>query len=150
MKKNRFTILLIAGLVLLAAAAAVLHLTSRTAVGENSLLIEFGGSLTEISLGDLSLEPVRGSVVNGKGETLPIDGQGAALSDILTKASASGFHSVTVVSDDEYKAEVTADEILESGSVYLLVPEEGRPQLVVFGDSNSKRNVKNVARLILS
>ena len=52
---------------------------------------------------------------------------------------------VSVTAADEYRVEVTSDELAERGKVFLL--KEETPGLIVFGDSNAKRNVKNVARI---
>ena len=54
---------------------------------------------------------------------------------------------VTVTADDEYSAVVTAEELAAPDKVYLIAQEEDGVQLVVFGDSNSKRNVSNVVRV---
>ena len=52
---------------------------------------------------------------------------------------------VSVTAADEYRVEVTSDELAERGKVFLL--KEETPGLIVFGDSDEKRNVKNVARI---
>ena len=51
------------------------------------------------------------------------------------------------VANDEYSAMVSKDELDQTDKVYLLVGIEDRPQLVVFGDENSKRNVSGIIRL---
>ena len=65
-----------------------------------------------------------------------------------TKISLDSFEQVQVVSDDEYTATLQRDEVCEEGKAYLLVDEETL-RLIVFGDKDSKRKVKNVVRLIL-
>ena len=45
-------------------------------------------------------------------------------------------------------ATLQRDEVCEEGKAYLLVDEETL-RLIVFGDKDSKRKVKNVVRLIL-
>ena len=66
--------------------------------------------------------------------------------DLLSQTGITDYQKVLVVADDAYSAEVTAEEIAAPGQVYLMRQEDGI-RLVVFGDSNSKRNVTNVVRL---
>ena len=53
-----------------------------------------------------------------------------------------------MVSDDEYTATLQQEEVCEEGKAWLLVDEED-VRLVVFGDSDSKRKVKDVVRLVV-
>ena len=57
---------------------------------------------------------------------------------------------MTVVADDEYRAEVSAAEIAAEDTVARILQEDGGVQMVVFPDSNSKRNVTNVIRVEVS
>lgn len=135
-------------LVLITAAAAVFHLTTRAAVPEGALRVEFdAGQWKELSLEKLKPDSVQGTVVNGKGEERVINAQGILLSDVLREAGITEFSAVTVIADDEYSARVMAEEIAAPGKVYLIQQKEGGMQLIVFGDENSKRNVTNVVRL---
>ena len=135
-------------LVLVTAAVAAFYLTTRTAVPEGTLRIEFAdGKAAELSLEELELVSVQGTVVNGKGEERTINAQGFLLSDVLRKVGVTEYSSVTVTADDEYSARVPAEEIAAPDKVYLIQQEEGGMQLIVFGDENSKRNVTNVVRL---
>lgn len=135
-------------LVLVTATAAAFYLTTRTAVPEGALRVEFAdGKAAELSLEELELVSVQGTVVNGKGEERTINAQGILLSDVLREAGVTEYSMVTVTADDEYSARVMAEEIAEPGKVYLIRQEEGSMQLIVFGDENSKRNVSNVVRL---
>lgn len=135
-------------LILVTAGLAVFHLTTRTTVPEGVLRVELaGGQTKELSLEKLKLVPVRGTVVNGKGEESAVDAQGILLSDALREAGVTEYSMVTVTADDEYSAQVTAEEIAESGKVYLIRQEEGGMQMIVFGDENSKRKVSDVVRL---
>ena len=52
-----------------------------------------------------------------------------------------------VTAQDEFSAEISGEELLEKDKVYLISEDDGTVALVVFGDSNAKRNVKNVARI---
>lgn len=137
-----------AALLVLTAALAVIHLGSRTAVPEETLRVEAGGKTVELALSELTPQAVHGVVVNGKGEERTVDAQGAPLSQVLAQAGVTQYLQVTVVADDEYSAVVTAEEIEAEDRVFLLLEEGERPRLVVFGDSNSKRNVSGVIRLV--
>ena len=63
-----------------------------------------------------------------------------------------GDTKITVTSEDKYSAELTGEELLEAGKVYVALTDgeemiegiEGGQgaQLVVFGDPNSKRAVR--------
>lgn len=137
-------------LILVTAAVAVFYLTTRTAVPEGALRVEFAdGQAKELSLEKLKLVPVQGTVVNGKGEERTIGAQGILLSDVLREVGVTDFSTVTVTADDEYSAQVTAEEIAEAGKVYLIRQEEGGMQLIVFGDENSKRKVSDIVRLLV-
>ena len=149
MKNNRFTMLLIAVLVIVAALAATLHLSTRVTADEGCILVEIQGNTTNISLSDLPYHAVQGSLVNGKGETREINAQGISLSALLDKAGVTEYTAVSVVADDSYSVDVAAEEVAESGKVFLVIAENELPELVVFGDSNSKRNVSGVVRLVI-
>ena len=52
--------------------------------------------------------------------------------------------AVTVRASDEFSAEIAGDELNEMGKVFLYRSKDGSFTLVVFGDANAKRHVKNV------
>ena len=150
MKKNRVVVSVIIALVAVTALAAVIHLTTRVSVPEGVLLVEAAGQAKEVAWDKLELTAVQGTLVNGKGEERPIDAQGILLRDVLEDIGVSVETEVTVIAQDEYSASVTAQEIETDGQVYLAATEDGGIQMVVFGDSDSKRNVTGVARLVVS
>lgn len=117
------------------AVLAVLHLTTRTPDTEGVILIN--GEPVQIS--DLDFNRVCGTVVNGKGEKKQIDAQGAVLSEVC----GGEFNSATVTASDEYS---TVVEKQDSENAYL-IEDNGSLRLVVFGDENARRDVKNVARI---
>ena len=119
-------------LILLTAVLAAVHLTTRTPDAEGEIVIN--GKSVKIS--ELNIKKVTGSIVNGKGEITQIDSYGIALSDICSC-------SVTVTASDEYSAEIAADKLKNA----YLITDEDTLHLIVFGDENSKRNVKNVVRI---
>lgn len=149
MKKNKLTIIFIAALVIITAVIAAVHLSTRSTPPDGTLRIETGGQTTDFPLDKLELTSVQGVVVNGKGEEKAIDSQGELLSGVLGKAGVTEYTQVNVVADDEYSITVTAEEITEPNRVYLLLEDGKEPQLLVFGDPNSKRNVSNVIRLVV-
>lgn len=123
-------------LILLTAALAVIHLTTRTPELEGAVIVNGEA----VMIDDLSLSSVRGTVVNGKGEKIAIDAQGVPLGDVCGTA----FTSVSVTASDEYHAEVSSGEIQNA---YLIIKDDNSLQLIVFGDENLKRCVKNVVRI---
>lgn len=145
--KNKIVFGVIGVLLAVTAALAAIHLTTRTQEVEGAVLVEFAGQSVTIQIEDMPLVPVQGTVVNSKGEEREIDAQGIALAEVLALAGMEALpeNGVTVTAVDEYSVEVTSDELAEQGKVFLL--EEEVPRLIVFGDNDEKRNVKNVARI---
>lgn len=62
----------------------------------------------------------------------------------------NGAAAVKVTADDEFSAELSGDELNEEGKAYLVGENDGSMRLVVFGDSNAKRNVRNVVSVDIS
>ena len=137
---NKLTKILIAVLVVLTAGLTVIHLTTRETTPEKTILVRQAGRERTAAVSELKAARVSGTIVNGKGETAEIDAEGTALSSL----AEGGFRIAKVTADDEYSAEVAAEE---EGNAFLIVNEDGSVQLVVFGDSNSKRAVRNVVRV---
>lgn len=150
MKRDRIVVLLVIALAAATVLAAVLHLNTRVSVPEGVLLVETADRTEEIVWGGLKLTAVRGTLVNGKGEERAVDAQGILLRDVLAHAGVTTQMEVTVIAEDEYSASVTEEEVGADDQVYLAVMDDGGVQLVVFGDSNSKRNVTGVVRLVVS
>ena len=147
MKKVESAKMIVIVMVLITAVVAVFYLNTRTTVSKGALRIEYRDRALELPLEQLELTAVQGTVVNGKGEERTVDAQGILLSQVLREAGITEFSEVTVTADDEYNAVVTAEEIAEPDKVYLIRQGKRGMQLIVFGDSNSKRNVSNTARL---
>ena len=127
---------------------AFVHLSSRDEAKAGVIIVEADGKTVELSIPELELEKVEGTTVNGKGEEKQVLGDGILLMDALDNISVSVNENVNVYADDEYSAEVSVDELRETGQVYLLV-EENQAMLTVFGDKDSKRNVKNVLKIVV-
>lgn len=146
--KTHKALLLILVLVMITGIAAWFHLTSREEVAEGTLQITVNGNTQTIELAALDYAPVSGVRVNGKGETISVEGRGILVKDLLASTKIASYSKVTVVSDDSYTAELTAEEVAEDGKAWLLL-EQPYLRLVVFGDQNSKRSVSNVVQIIV-
>lgn len=147
MKKHKVSILIIA-LAILVGITAWLHLSSRQEVAGGTVLLTADGHTNTLQLDKLHYEPVSGIRVNGKGESIPVEGDGISLKDLLESQKITSYSMVRIISDDSYSAELTAEEVQEAGRVYLLL-EADTLRLVVFGDENSKRSVSNVAQIVV-
>ena len=139
-KDKKILLVVILLLALITAGAACWYLSTREETTGKTIKVVTGGSEKSVELSSLSLTSMSGTVVNGKGETKEINGQGSKLADVIGTAD---YSEVTVTADDEYSATVKKEEI---DNAWLQV-EEDEAMLVVFGDENSKRNVKNVVRI---
>jgi len=144
MKKHKLVIIIIAVLVVVTALLAVIHQVTREQETDGAIQVVHSGKMTAIALDELKpLAVVRGTIVDGKGQTSDIDAMGILVSDVLALAGVTEKTDVQVTAADEYTVTVTAEE---TGEVWLIIEEESL-RLIVFGDSNSKRNVRNVIRL---
>lgn len=153
MKKNsKIIIAVIAALIALTAVLAVIHSAARTEVPDGALLVSCDGEKKYVDINSLDAVPVQGSVVNGKGEKSDIDTLGVPLAVVIKNAGfdPSGAAAVKVTADDEFSAELSGDELNEAGKAYLVSEDDGSMRLVVFGDSNAKRNVRNVVSVDIS
>ena len=145
--KKRIVMLLTAML----AAAALLTAVVPQVLAEEAgpeLTIAAGDAETQIVWDELTLVPVRGTTINGKGEEKAIDAQGVALRSLLDMNGIEAQEKITAVARDEYQAEVSADELAEEGKVFLIKAEDGL-RLIVFGDADSKRIVRDVVRVVV-
>jgi hypothetical protein len=140
MKDKKIIIVVISALLVITALAVWWYLSDRSETPENSLVVLSGGKENIIDISKLNLTTFNGTVVNGKGESKDIEGNGIKLSDII---DASDYSEVSVTSDDAYSVVVKKDEIEQA----WLQIEDGEARLIVFGDDNSKRNVKHVVRI---
>jgi len=146
--KQHKVIALILVLAVLTGIAAWVYLGGREEVAEGTLEITYEGQVYTVSLSELDCEPMTGIRVNGKGEEIPVNGQGILLNDLFAQVKITPHSKVMVISDDSYSAELTADEVCKEGKAYLLLQDE-ELRLVVFGDTNSKRSVSNVVQVVV-
>lgn len=147
--KSRKAIILVTILIIFTAIAAIFHLGTRQEVPKNVLQISVNGKEHIIDISKLKYEQVTGIRINGKGEEIPVDEQGVSLESILKQQSITEYSKVTVIADDSYSANLSADEVKEDGKAYLVVQEEEGLRLVVFEDENSKRSVSNVVQIVV-
>lgn len=151
-KSSKIIIAVIAALIALTAVLAIVHSATRTEVPDGALLVNCGGEKKYVDINSINAVHVQGSVVNGKGEKSDIDTQGVPLADVIKNAGfdPNGAAAVKVTADDEFSAELSGDELNEAGKVYLISEDDGSMRLVVFGDSNAKRNVRNIVSVEIS
>ena len=138
----------IAILVVLTVLFAMVHLNTREEVAENTLQLVMGDETIRIDISKLEFVQVSGVRVNGKGEEVSIEAPGILVKDVLEQENITEFQKVTVMADDSYQAEVTAEEVFADDKVYFLYEEESL-RLIVFGDENSKRSVSNVVQITI-
>ncbi len=143
MKKRIIITILI--LLALTAVISTTYLCTRKTVNKGSLLVGTPSGEVTLSMSDLPLSDVEGETVNKKGETKKINAKGFAVADIPPLAGMSDYSEITLYSDDEYHADITRSELADHDKAWL-IDDEGSFRLIVFGDSDSKRNVKNVVR----
>lgn len=149
MKKNS-SLKIVIGLVLLVIVLAGIHFAVRQPEEAGAIQVIVDGKTVSVPLSKLPLQDVSGRAVNGKGEEKTIEGKGTPLSEVLAQAGVDlpAIQQVRVVAADEFSAILTVREATEEGRAYLLQEEgEERPRLVVFGDPDSRRRVKDVARI---
>lgn len=147
MKGKRIAYLALAALLAVTAVIAVIHSATRDKAPEGALLIEHAGRRSAVAVDELPVAPVRGTVVNGKGEERTVEADGILLAEVLKAAGIGDAASATVTADNEYSAQVTGEELSAPDTVYLIRQEDGGLQLIVFGDSNSKRNVSGAVKV---
>ena len=126
------TLIFISVLALLTAVFAALHLTGLASEAPGELIING----ERVAVSGLAMKEVTGTTVNAKGELTRIDAEGIPLSELFGC-------DVKVIASDCYSAVVSAEELNDA---FLITDGDGL-RLVVFGDGDAKRNVKNVAEV---
>lgn len=147
MKKNKLTAIILIVLIVLTAVFAIVHLSTRQQETENAIQVVCGDETITVSLWDLSLVRVTGTIVTGKGEEREMDGMAVSVAHLLEQAGAA-VNDVTVTASDEYSVSLSAEEVAADNKAWLFF-EDDSFRLIVFGDTDSKRNVKNVVRITL-
>ena len=149
MRQKRIILLIILILAAAVALLTILHLTGVRIVEQGQVEIVRNDQKRFLGESDIARVPVKGELINGKGESVNIDAKGSLLADVLTSAGIDPAEvaALKITSHDEYSVEISSEELREAGKVYLISDGEGSFTLIVFGDSNSKRKVKDVARV---
>ena len=131
------------------ALLAILHLTGDRNVEKGRVEIIQKDQKWFVSESEIARTPVKGELINGKGEHVQVDAKGSLLADVLTSVGLdpAEVNALKITSQDEYSAEISGEELMEEGKVCLISNGDGTFTLIVFGDSNSKRKVKNVVRI---
>ena len=150
MKKYK-ALLFIGVLLVITAIAAFAHLSTREEVPEGAIEVVAGEETHIVDITKLAYEQVTGTRVNGKGEEKEINASGILLKNVLAEAGITEYENISIVADDAYSVDVSAEEANDDAKAYLIQDEESvRLRLIVFGDKDSKRSVSNVAQIIVS
>lgn len=145
MKKRKITIFVVGVLLVITALLTVIHLTTRQEATAGAIQVVCPEGVAVIPVADLSPVPITGTMVNGKGEERAVNGEGVSVACLLKRAGVE-VTGVTVTASDEYAVSLTAEEVAAENKAWLLL-EEDSIRLIVFGDEDSRRNVKNVVRV---
>ena len=113
MKSNKLKYFIIA-LALVALGSGIFYFATREEVAKDTLLITYQSEEIVVPLDDLTYEYVKGELVNGKGETKAVEGDGIALSALLTQYEITTYSEVIVEASDAYQAVLKA---VESGTI---------------------------------
>lgn len=146
-------------LALLLVVTAVIALVHRLGQDDvDCMVIRWDNTETVVSFEDLDRESFDGELIDGKGTVTAHSYRGVELSRLLEEGilSPGGAAVISVTSADNYTAEFTVDEVLQSGRIYLAIEVDGTAvrnidgdgpgvQLVVFGDPDSRRCVRYAA-----
>lgn len=154
MKKKNF--LIIVALILFTVVIAIIRVfTGIPKPTAGNLTLIANGKETIVDPSKVSKVDVTGTTVSNKGDKKEINTSGYALKDVITLSGAKDedFTSVKVTASDEFSATLSATEIADGKSAFLVEEKSDKGdiffRLIVFGDSDSKRQVKNVARIEL-
>ena len=128
MKKHKVKLFAVV-LVILTVVAAILHLNTREVVAEGNLQLKAGETTMNLDISEFDYQQVTGVRMNGKGEKIPVD--------------------APVIAGDSYSAEISAEEVEDGTKAFLIVDDEKKLRLVVFGDTNSKRSVSDVVQIVV-
>ncbi len=133
-------------LLFVTAAAGIFYLSTRDRVGRDEVLVRTPDSEIVLQYTAWPFTDMEGEQTNQKGETKHFRAKGYALSGIPEQVAHRDYTQITVISDDEYSAVLTREEVLLPNNAWLIL-EDGELRLVVLQDPNTKRSVKHVVRI---
>ena len=148
MKKHKVKLFAVV-LVILTVVAAILHLNTREVVAEGNLQLKAGETTMNLDISEFDYQQVTGVRMNGKGEKIPVDAPGISVKNVIAYAKVAEYETVTVIAGDSYSAEISAEEVEDGTKAFLIVDDEKKLRLVVFGDTNSKRSVSDVVQIVV-
>lgn len=148
MKRNRILPICLITLVIITCTIGLLRNSAYTEPAENSVLLCIEDTSAQVPYDQITVGSVTGELVTGKGEHKSVDAKGIELSMLLAEYNIDPAQtgSATVTAADSYSAIINAAEIMEPGKVFLIL-QDGSLRLVVFGDTDSKRSVRDVMKI---
>ncbi|WP_026659725.1 hypothetical protein [Butyrivibrio sp. AC2005] len=153
MKKRIFII--VAALLIIILNVYLNERNTSPKLPEGWLAISYEDTAVMIDPFSSDLSDITGVIITGKDEEKEITETGISLFDAIELAGISpdSYSKVRVVSEDDYSVELSAEEVATPQKVYLAKQREyddsTSARLIVFGDNNSKRQVKKVALIDL-
>ena len=155
--KNKYTYLVVIAALFVAVAASIASavITMMKMPPKGSITIVYDGKENIFDPAKAATVDVSGTILNAKGDKKDVSAKGFLLKDAITTAGIkdADFISATVTSSDSFTANLTFNEIAETGKVYLTEDTSDKGEkflrLVVFGDNDSTRQIKNVVRIDL-
>ena len=145
--------IVIAALLIMTCLVAVIHISQQENIA--CMVIKTGEIEIAVDFADLNKTEFSGELINGKGDVSFHSYTGVLLRDLLKEkgVAVSEVSVVSVTSADNYRATFKPEEILEEDRVYAAIIADGETvegidagtagvQIIVFGDSNSKRCVR--------
>jgi len=162
MKLNKISIIVVSVVFLVTAILIVLHLIYDEVNIGNAVTLEYGEKQVIVPLKKLNEQEFTGTLTNAKGEKTESTFNGVELRVLLEteEFDLSKVKYAKVIAQDQYSAEVLADEIREPGKVFIATKRNGETlpglqsgtegaQLIIFGDSDSKRCVRYLEAVVL-
>lgn len=159
-RKTKYIVAAIAAVLLITAVILAVKVRG-SAPDKDGLIIKTGTDTRTISWKDLDQTVFTGEIVNGKGEVSDHEYRGIELSELfrVNGIEIRADAKITALSEDNYTAELSGEEVMSSGRVYAAVVCDGEmiesidkgqgAQLVVYGDSNAKRQVRYLKTITL-
>ena len=159
-RAKRMAVGLISALLLVTTVAAC---ANRGDEAESIMTLTAGDQEIEITAEDLDQTDFSGTLVNGKGDSFTNEYRGVEVAELLKAKDIEITEDsvITITAADNYSAEYTGAEAMESGKLYLATEENGEAvepfeeggvgvNCVIFGDKDSKRCVRFVTKLDVS